>query len=165
MATDPIAFRIDRVDAAGCRLLATLHAACFSPGWDHQAFDRLLVMPGAISLLASQMASAGAPMGLILGRVAAAECEIITLAVLPDRRGQGVGRALLDEITALATADGAREMLLEVACDNGPAMALYRGAGFAQVGRRANYYRGAGKPPVDALIMRRPLAGSDPGNA
>ena len=35
---------------------------------------------------------------------------------------------------------GADRLFLEVAIDNGPALALYRRAGFAKVGRRAGYY-------------------------
>jgi|TARA_B100001964_G_C14071093_1_gene525917 ribosomal-protein-alanine N-acetyltransferase len=48
---------------------------------------------------------------------------------------------------------GAGELFLEVAEDNGAALALYAGAGFVQVGRRQGYYQGAGGARA-ALVLR-----------
>jgi ribosomal-protein-alanine N-acetyltransferase len=45
-------------------------------------------------------------------------------------------------------------MWLEVRASNIPALALYEGARFAQVGRRARYYV---KPVEDAIVMRLDL--------
>jgi [ribosomal protein S18]-alanine N-acetyltransferase len=44
-------------------------------------------------------------------------------------------------------------MFLDVAEGNGPAAALYRGLGFAEVGRRRRYYPDG----ADALVLRRDL--------
>ena len=41
---------------------------------------------------------------------------------------------------------------------NGPARALYATLGYAQVGRRRGYYARAAAPPVDALVLAKPLA-------
>ena len=41
---------------------------------------------------------------------------------------------------------------LEVRAANAPAIALYEKTGFAEIGRRKNYYR---IPKVDALILRK----------
>ena len=50
----------------------------------------------------------------------------------------------------------AGEIFLEVAADNAPGQALYRGFGFAEVGRRRDYYeRNIGR--VDALVLRLAL--------
>ena len=43
-------------------------------------------------------------------------------------------------------------LTLEVRASNAPAKALYEALGFAQVGRRPNYYR---NPKEDALILRK----------
>ena len=43
-------------------------------------------------------------------------------------------------------------LTLEVRSSNAPARALYEKLGFAQVGRRPNYYR---NPKEDALILRK----------
>jgi ribosomal-protein-alanine N-acetyltransferase len=45
-------------------------------------------------------------------------------------------------------------MFLEVAAGNVAALALYRAAGFAEVGRRVRYYADGS----DALVMRRDLS-------
>jgi ribosomal-protein-alanine N-acetyltransferase len=56
----------------------------------------------------------------------------------------------------LARMNGADRMLLELAATNGPAVQLYRSAGFVEISRRRGYYR----PGVDALVMElAPLAG------
>ena len=44
-----------------------------------------------------------------------------------------------------------------MAATNHAARALYARLGYAAVGRRPGYYRRAGAPPVDALVLRRGL--------
>ena len=89
-------------------------------------------------------------------RAAAGESEVMTLAVAPSHRRRGAGRALLEAAMAQAEARAVDAVFLEVAADNDPAIALYRSAGFEQVGRRKGYYahpNGA----KDALVLRRDL--------
>ncbi len=130
--------------------LARTHALCFTrpPPWPARAFADLLATPGILF--------AGDARAFGLARVVADEAELLTLAVHPERRRRGLGRALLAALGRAAAARGARRMLLEVAADNAPALALYRGAGFAPVGRRPGYARGGGEA-VDALILARAL--------
>ena len=91
--------------------------------------------------------------------VAADTAEITTIGIVPPAQRQGLGRRLLDELTRLAAARGARELFLEVRVDNTAARAMYDAAGFAVVGRRRGYYdRGR----VDAVVMRRDI-GNDSG--
>jgi ribosomal-protein-alanine N-acetyltransferase len=132
---------IARVGAEAAPLLATLHAAAMPhDSWSEAAFRDLLAMPGAIALACEQ--------GFVLARVAADEAEIIMLAVHPDARGAGQGVALLRAALAAARRAGATRMVLEVAANNTAAAALYRAAGFTEVGRRAKYYGG-----TDALVL------------
>jgi len=87
----------------------------------------------------------GASAGFILGRVAADEAEILTLAVDPAYRRQQLGRQLVTQLIQQAQARGAARLFLEVADNNQPAQALYAAAGFVQVGLRPAYYAsGAG---------------------
>lgn len=62
------------------------------------------------------------------------EVELARLIVAPDRRRQGVGRRLVDELVALALTSGRATRLLRVVPDNAAALALYRSAGFRDVG-------------------------------
>ena len=123
--------------------LATIHAAAFPPGerWDARAMTEILAMPGAFGVLDARG-------GLLLARSVGGEAEILTLAVLPKARRQGLGRALLDHALAVI---GTAPIFLEVAADNEAALALYRSAGLEPCGRRPHYY-GAGR---DALVLRR----------
>ncbi|MEO5336348.1 MAG: GNAT family N-acetyltransferase [Magnetospirillum sp. WYHS-4] len=131
---------------AHAALLAALHAPCFSDGWPESAFRDLLAMPGAFALLAADG-------GFILCRQAADEAEIITLAVLPERRRAGLGRTLVEAARAEAARRGAATMFLEVAADNPAARVLYESLGFREAGRRKGYYARPGGPAVDALVL------------
>ncbi|MBY0338017.1 MAG: GNAT family N-acetyltransferase [Acetobacteraceae bacterium] len=106
----------------------------------------MLGLPGAIGWLRDGQ-------GFILARVAADEAEILTLAVVPEARRQGVATALVEAACAAALLAGARVMFLEVAEDNGAARALYAALGFAVAGRRRGYYG----PGRDALLLRAAL--------
>jgi ribosomal protein S18 acetylase RimI-like enzyme len=61
------------------------------------------------------------------------EVELARLIVAPARRRSGLGRALVAQLVAAASATGLSGCLLRVAPDNAPAIALYRAAGFAEV--------------------------------
>ena len=71
------------------------------------------------------------------------------LAVLPEHRGCGVGRLLLEEVERRARARGSSKLTLEVHASNEGAMRLYRRFGFG---------------PWDAptLFVTKPLTGSQP---
>lgn len=58
----------------------------------------------------------------------------VAIAVAEERRGQGIGRALLSALIAVATLDGYPALSLSVLPTDPTAMALYVGAGFEQVG-------------------------------
>jgi ribosomal-protein-alanine N-acetyltransferase len=95
----------------------------------------------------------------VLARPPSAEAEIHTMAVHPDYQGHGLGSRLLTGLLAEADAIAAT-VFLEVRTDNEPARALYRGAGFEQIGIRRNYYRPSG---ADAFTMRRAARGNEAG--
>lgn len=128
--------------------LAALHAACFPDAWDAAAIAQLLGTPGTFALYHQD--------GFVLARTAAAEAEILTLAVAPAARGRGLGRALLQAAIKQAHATGAQTMFLEVGADNPPALALYAGLGFVQVGTRKAYYS-KHSGGSDALVLRLSL--------
>jgi ribosomal-protein-alanine N-acetyltransferase len=117
----------------------------------------LLVMPGAFTLVA---AGAEGPAGYAYARVAVDEAELLAIGVVPSARRRGIGRALLAGVAAQARRRGARRLFLEVAAPNAAARRLYADAGFVEVGRRPDYYRGdSGR--VAALVMRLALGRQD----
>jgi ribosomal protein S18 acetylase RimI-like enzyme len=61
----------------------------------------------------------------------ALECYLAELYVVPDRRGQGLGRALMEAAMELARAEGADHMDLGTGEDDVVARALYESLGFS----------------------------------
>lgn len=125
--------------------LADLHAEAFDAPWSAEAFADLLGQAGVVL--------EGETDGFILIRTVADEAEILTLAVRPAARRQGLGGRLVGVASDRAASLGARRMFLEVAEDNAPARALYGSLGFQAAGRRPRYYPRADGPAVDALVL------------
>lgn len=98
----------------------------------------------------------GVPAGFALTRAIMDEAELLLIGVAPHFRGHGIGRALLDRAMAHARAHGVVRFHLEVRQGN-DAMTLYSHAGFEQVGRRRDYYRGRDGTLFDALSLVRTL--------
>ena len=147
--------------------LAELHAACFAEAWDAEALAALLAMPGAFALVASGGERAGdgpSAIGFVMVRAIAGEAEILALGVRPAARRRGLGRRLLTAGSAEAASRGTGRLFLEVAADNWAARALYLGAGFAQIGRRANYYRRPGGGVAALVLARDIVMGGNPGS-
>lgn len=158
--------------AGGWAALARLHAAAFTTPrpWSAGEIEALAAMPGAVLIRAlpggaprppahpADTLVQADPAGFVLGRLVADEAELLTLAVHPDARRQGLGRGLVVALAQALADRGGRRLLLEVAADNGAAIALYDRLGFARIGRRPGYYLAAGGGRCDALLMAQMLA-------
>lgn len=152
--------RIRPAVAEDAPALAGAHATAFDASWTAPDIAALMRATGGFALLAED--AAGHAHGFILGRALAGEAEILTLAVAPDARRSGLGRALVEALAEEAKARGARTLFLEVAADNTGAIALYQGAGFERAGLRRAYYSRPGAHRMDALILRRALNSPPP---
>ncbi len=86
------------------------------------------------------------------------EVHLLNLSVAGALQGRGLGRAMLDWLMRDAGRRGARGMMLEVRPSNDRAIALYRGAGFGQIGLRKRYYPAADGAREDAWVLFRNLA-------
>jgi putative acetyltransferase len=95
----------------------------------------------------------------VVGVATAAErlTGVLTIAMmlLPEVRGRGGGRGLLDAVLTHAYAAGAHKVDLEVWPDNGRAIALYASAGFVVEGLRERHYRRRDGSLRSSLIMAR----------
>ena len=136
-------------------VLAGMHKICFADPWSEGGFAESLNSPDTRGLIAVANDSLvpslddSGPAGMVMWRTVVDEAEILTIAVLPPWRRQGLGKRLL--IAAMDAIDGAgiQSIFLEVAENNPAGQHLYKSHGFVQVGRRSGYYN-----TVDALVMR-----------
>ena len=129
--------------------MAALHARVFTlpPPWSADAFAAILAQPGVTAVC-----EVG---GFGLVRLIGEEAEILTLAVAPEFRRQGLGRKLLSRMEAFAREGGAHKIFLEVAAGNAPARTLYETSGYGSAGLRKGYFSGPSGGRDDALVMVR----------
>ena len=79
--------------------------------------------------------------------------HIVSVAVLPDYRRQGIGRELVNASLKALELHGAEECFLEVRAVNDEAVALYKQMGFDTVRTASHYYHDG----ADAIIMSAKL--------
>ena len=128
---------------------ARMERDCFGESITAEAFCRFADAP------ANHYCCAVKADGTLLGyggiSLVADEAEIITVAVSPAHRRQGIARALMEHMLYLAE-DARASVYLEVRASNTPARELYLSLGFAETGVRKNYYT---SPREDAVLMMR----------
>ena len=125
----------------------------FGEAWTEAQCAGVLAMPGSWLLIARRGSD---PVGFAMLRTIVREAELLLIAVRPGERRRGVARRLLDHVIAEAEQRDVAALHLEVREGN-PAAALYRAAGFQQVGTRRDYYRGRSGKMFHALTFKRTL--------
>jgi len=119
----------------------------FPTPWSLAMFVLELSKPSGICLAASDGAG-------LTGYLVCARYEetyhLMNVAVDPDRRREGIAKALIESMLERAGSDA--NYTLEVRVSNAAAIALYESFGFRSVGTRRRYYQDTGE---DALIMWR----------
>lgn len=131
--------------------MSLIERASFADPWTARDFREAL---GAATLFLVSV-RAEQVRGYVVARHAADEGEILNLAVAPQGRREGVGRALARQALEGLRARGATTVYLEVRESNAAARRLYEGLGFESVGRRVRYYR---DPIEDAVVLRAAIS-------
>lgn len=101
----------------------------------------------------------GEPVGAALVARRGWTSRVAGMAIVPEARRSGVGRALMNQLLAEAAARGDRFLVLEVIEQNEAAVRLYESCGFARVRRLTGY---AGRPEVGPSSARAELIEIDP---
>ena len=131
--------------------IAELERQCFSKPWNEQMLAEELDNQCAAFLVAVEPETEQ-PVGYAGLLVVADEGYITNVAVDPSCRRQGVAGQLLQVFDSFARGNHLAFLTLEVRPSNAAAIALYEGFGFAEAGRRRNYYD---LPKEDALILTK----------
>lgn len=138
--------------------IAALEKHCFSDPWSEASIAFETDNPLSLWLVDERD---GTVVGYVGSQTVPPESDVMNLAVAPEHRRQGIGRALMERLCECLRSRGTESLTLEVRVSNSAACALYRDMGFAEVGRRKGYYV---NPKEDALIMRKELCNENTGN-
>ena len=140
---------IEPMNASHVSQIAQLEKRCFSDPWSEKSIASELENPLSVWLVA---VDGGQLIGYVGSQTVLGETDMMNLAVAPEARRQGTGRALVLALVDALTEKGSHSLMLEVRVSNTPAQKLYESLGFSQVGRRPKYYV---NPREDALILRK----------
>ena len=131
--------------------LEKLERICFARPWSRKMLAEELENQCAAFLVAQDSITQQV-MGYAGLLVMADEGYITNVAVFPEFRRQGVAAKLIAVFENFARGNKLAFLTLEVRPSNTAAIALYKGFGFEEVGRRKNYYD---LPKEDALILTK----------
>ena len=129
--------------------VAALEKECFSMPWSENSVRSELTNPLSLWIVA---VDGDKLVGYVGSQSVMGEADMMNLAVAADYRCRGIGKELVLKLICNLKAASVTSLTLEVRASNDPAIHLYEKLGFAQVGRRPNYYK---NPKEDALILRK----------
>ena len=133
----------------------SLEKLCFSHPWtEGQLLSEIESEYGCIFV----KYDGDAPVGYCIYHMAGDQAELYRIGTDPDKRGQGIGDALMKEGVSWAKGKCAESIFLEVRASNAPAISLYEKHGFENIGMRKKYYTA---PVEDAVIMVRKVTEDD----
>ena len=131
--------------------IAALERECFSLPWSEDSIRSELSNDLSLWLAAVED---GRVLGYVGSQTVLGESDMMNLAVRPDCRRRGIGKALVEALCKALRAEKAVSLTLEVRASNEAAKTLYAALGFTPVGRRPRYYS---RPTEDAEIFRKEL--------
>ena len=127
-----------------------IEQTCFSDAWSEKLLSDMLESEWDEAWVLTD--TDGTRIGYANFRFLAGEGELMRIAVLPEHRGCGESKKLMDRLEISAKEKEAPDLTLEVRAGNTPAINLYISYGFQAEAVRKNYYQ---NPVEDALIMWR----------
>jgi len=155
----PLRFRFRDLDPGDlCDVLA-IEMASFPSPWSRKLFEEEIGRTFSDSVVAVEEPG-GEVVGYTICWTVGEESHLLNIAVRPDARGRGVGRALLKDCLRRAARAGSRRIFLEVRPSNQQAIRIYRREGFRFVGIREGYYTDTGE---DAIVFSRDIGEEDAG--
>ena len=127
--------------------VAELEKLCFSTPWSAQSLELLTregIGMGVVYLQEGKVVAYG---GMLCG---VDQGQITNVAVHPEYRRRGIGRAIVGALLKHAVNEKFEEVTLEVRKSNEAAQAMYRSMGFRAIATRPGFYS---KPCEDGVIM------------
>lgn len=147
-------FSVRQVSETEAGTLTEIHKKCFPRYWNREAFTDFFSVKGTCAFLVEENEN---PVAMVVYRVSFDQADILTLAVLPQWRRNGLAEKMLGEILGGCKISGVKKIFLEVEEVNIAAFNLYEKSGFKQIGRRKLYYQQLDGSYTDALVMEKKL--------
>lgn len=126
--------------------IALIEKSCFSIPWTEQSIEESVLNENTFFNIAYVDEE---PAGYMSMQVVLGEGDIMRVAVLPQYRRHGIGKALLEDCFSSNTLD---RVFLDVRENNTPAIRLYESFDFRSIDIRKKYYA---NPTENALIMMK----------
>ncbi len=123
-----------------------IEKSCFAIPWSLRSVETQIFNGNAVFAAVYEGDSIA---GYITGQIAADECELYRIAVLPQYRKQHIGDMLMKYFFDQCEKHNVKSIFLEVRSSNLPARRLYEKSGFRVLAVRKNYYS---EPAEDAMI-------------
>lgn len=136
-----------KMTAEDVKRVAELEAICFRTPWSYNSLLGELSNDVAYYVVA---VCDGTVVGYAGVWIMFDEAHMTNIAVDPEYRCRGIGRAMILKLMETALKHGAERMTLEVRENNHNAQRLYASLGFAYAGTRKHYYTDTGE---NALIL------------
>ncbi len=140
--------------------METIHAQSFDEmqRWRADAFTSLFQQPlnKAFAVCVDEQRA-----GFIVARNVAGEGEILTLAIHPDYRRNGLATQLVNAFIESEIPHKLESIFLEVMLTNQAAIHLYTALGFTVISTRPGYYKmpeGHPEKTMDGLVMKKNLS-------
>ncbi len=140
-------YSIRETTVADLEQIALIETAIFSEPWTIEGLREAMLRKENI-FLTVEVGEQVAGYALCYGMMD--EGEIPTIAIVPEYREAGLGKALLQQLILRAKDNGIQTIFLEVRQSNLAAQHLYQKCGFEVVGQRKGFYR---FPTEDAILM------------
>lgn len=143
-------FDIIKMSEAHIPEIAELEKICFSKPWSESTLRYQLTDDCANFFTAISKGKGNKITGYCGCHIAADECYTDNIAVFPDYRKNGLGKAMTLKLIETAKEKKCAFISLEVRPSNTAAVHMYESLGFEPVGKRRSFYS---SPTEDALIM------------
>ena len=127
--------------------LVALEKLCFDEAWTEESYLNELKNSRTACYFACRCQDE--LVGFVGAWLILDEAHVTTVAVHPRMRGRRLGKCLVWTLMDRAVNDGCRWATLEVSVKNKPALKIYEGFGFKEIGRRRGYYANG----EDAIVM------------
>lgn len=135
-----MSLRIRRATSSDLNALVALENSTFN--YDQigrRSFSHLLKQRSSL-LWCAELDNKVIGYAIVLTRKNSQKWRIYSIAIAPEARGKGIGKALMAEVFKSAKAAAVTAFSLEVKCDNKGAIELYRQLGFEVIDVLPEYY-------------------------